>query len=110
MQQMKSFDVDASSSLRFVEDTVERFHRENGISARFVSELDEVKMPQRVCRELARIVQEGLVNVRKHSGAQHVQVRLTATENHWQVTIEDNGRGFGIPITDFTHASTLMFG
>jgi signal transduction histidine kinase len=94
MQQMKSLDVDSSTFLRFLEDTVERFQRETGISARFVSELDEVKMPQRVCRELARIVQEGLVNVRKHSGAQHVLVRLTETETHWQLTMEDNGQGF----------------
>ena len=94
MQQMKSFDVDSSTFIRFLKDTVERFQRETGISARFVSELNEVKMPQRVCRELARSVQEGLVNVRKHSAAQHVLVRLTATDSHWQMTIEDNGRGF----------------
>ena len=73
---------------------MERFQRETGISARFVSELDEVKMPQRVCRELACIVQEGLVRIRSHSGAQHVLVRLTATDSHWQVTIEDDGRVF----------------
>ena len=29
-------------------------------------------MPQPVCRELTRIVQEGLVNVRKHSRAHTV--------------------------------------
>jgi signal transduction histidine kinase len=94
MQQMKSLDVDASTFLRFLEDTVERFQRETGISARFVSELDKVDMPQRVCRELARIVQEALVNVRKHSAAHHVLVRLSATESHWQMTVEDNGQGF----------------
>ena len=94
MQQMKSLDVDASTFLRFLEDTVERFQRETGISARFVSELDKVEMPQRICRELVRIVQEALVNVRKHSGAQHVLVRLAENDTHWLLTIEDNGRGF----------------
>jgi signal transduction histidine kinase len=94
VQQMKPFDVDSSTFLGFLEGTVERFQRETGISARFVSELDEVKIPQRVCRELACIVQEGLVNVRSHNGAQHVQVRLTTTDRHWQVRIEDDGRGF----------------
>ena len=98
MQQMRFFDVDSSTFLRFLEDTVERFQRETGISARFVSELDEVKMPQRVCRELACIVQEGLVRIRSHSGAQHVLVRLTATDSHWQVTIEDDGRVFKDPM------------
>jgi len=73
---------------------VERFQRETGISARFVSELDEVKMPQRVCRELAHIIQEGLANVRSHRAVQYVQVRLTATDSHWRVTIEDDCWGF----------------
>jgi len=37
-----------------------------------VSELERVDLAQKGCRELARIVQESLVNVRKHSGAHHV--------------------------------------
>ena len=51
-------------------------------------------MPQRVCRELARIVQEGLVNIRKHSGARQVLVRLGSLESGWKLTLEDDGHGF----------------
>jgi signal transduction histidine kinase len=94
MQQMKSLDVDATNFLRFLGDTVERFQRETGIGARFVAEIEEIHMPQRVCRELARIVQEGLVNVRKHSAARDVLVRVSSNDSHWHLTIEDNGRGF----------------
>ena len=94
MQQMKSLDVDAKKLLRFFADTVERFQRETGITARFVSELTEIEMSQRVCRELARIVQEGLVNVRKHSGASHVLVRLGSDHGGWKLTVEDDGHGF----------------
>jgi signal transduction histidine kinase len=94
MQQMKSLDVDSSTFLRFLEDTVERFQRETGISARLVSDVDKVEIPQRVCRELARIVQEALVNVRKHSTAQQALVRLSDNRERLQLTIEDNGRGF----------------
>ena len=94
MQQMKSLDVDSSTFLRFLEDTVERFQRETGITARLVSDVQRVEMPQRVCRELARIVQEALVNVRKHSTAQQVLVRLSDNEERSQLTVEDNGRGF----------------
>ena len=94
MQQMKSLDVDSSTFLRFLEDTVERFQRETGITARLVSDVQRVEMPQRVCRELARIVQEALVNVRKHSTAQQVLVRLSDNEDRSQLTVEDNGRGF----------------
>ena len=94
MQQMKSLDVDAKRLLQFLTDTVERFQRETGITARFVSELEEIEMPQRVCRELARIVQEGLVNIRKHSGARQVLVRLGSLESGWKLILEDDGHGF----------------
>ena len=94
MQEMKSIEVDAHKLPTFLRDTVERFQRETGISARFVESEDAVWMPQRVCREVARIVQEALVNVRKHSQARHALVKLAATNGHWQLTIEDDGKGF----------------
>ena len=94
MQAMKSFEVDADRLLGFISDTVERFRRETGIAAEFVSELERVDLAQKVCRELARIVQESLVNVRKHSGAHHVLVRLAQRAGHLQLTVEDDGKGF----------------
>jgi len=94
MQQMKTLDVDSKKLLGVINDTVERFQRETGISARFVSDLHELDMPQPVCRELTRIVQEALVNVRKHSGARQVLVRLGAKNGTWRVEVEDDGRGF----------------
>ena len=94
MQQMKSMDVDSRKLLGFLNDTVERFQRETGVSARFLSELDELEMPQSVCREIARIIQEGLVNVRKHSQARQVLVRLGTRDGQWKVIIEDDGCGF----------------
>jgi signal transduction histidine kinase len=94
MQQMKSLDVDSRKLLGFLADTVERFQRETGITARFTSDLEEPDMPQPVCRELTRIVQEGLVNVRKHSQARTALVRLSARNDRWTLVIEDDGRGF----------------
>lgn len=94
MQQMKSIDVDARRLLRLVTDAVERFERETGISARFVTDVTNLEMPDKVCRELLRIVQEGLVNVRKHSKARHALVRLSASPSQWSLTMEDDGKGF----------------
>src|SRR5579863_257516 len=94
MQQMKAIDVDAQRLLGVLHDTVERFQRETGISARFVTDIESLDMPQRVCREVLRIVQEGLVNVRKHSGARHALVRLSSNGEKWNLTVEDDGRGF----------------
>ena len=94
MQAMKSFAVNADRLLGFISDTVERFRRETGIAAEFVSELERVDLAQKVCGELARIVQESLVNVRKHSGAHHVLVRLAQRAGNLQLTVEDDGKGF----------------
>jgi signal transduction histidine kinase len=94
MQQMKSIDVDARRFLHLVTDTVERFERETGISARFVKDAGKLDMPDKVCRELLRIVQEGLVNVRKHSKARHALVRLSSSPSQWSLTLEDDGKGF----------------
>jgi signal transduction histidine kinase len=86
--------LDSSNLLQFLLDTVERFQSETGISANFVSELHEVYMDQRVCREVVGIVQERLAKVSRFSPTQHVLVRLTATDSHWQLIIEDDGRFF----------------
>jgi signal transduction histidine kinase len=94
MQQMKSIDIDARRFLSVVTDTVERFERETGISARFVTDIEKLEMPEKICRELLRIVQEGLVNVRKHSKARHALVRLASNPAQWSLTLEDDGKGF----------------
>jgi signal transduction histidine kinase len=94
MQQMKAIDVDSQRLLGVLNDAVERFQRETGTSARFVTDIDDLEMPQRICREFLRIAQEGLVNIRKHSGARHALVRLGSNPERWQLTIEDDGKGF----------------
>jgi signal transduction histidine kinase len=94
MQQMKSMDVDSRRLPGFIRDTVERFQRETGIFARFVAEVEDPQIPRHVCRELARIVQEALVNVRKHSQAKQVLVRLGLRNDRWSLIIEDDGAGF----------------
>jgi signal transduction histidine kinase len=94
MQQMKAIAVDSRKFMSIVTDAVERFERETGISARFVSDIEKLDMPDKVCRELLRIVQEGLVNVRKHSSARHALVRLGSSASQWNLTLEDDGKGF----------------
>jgi len=94
MQEMKSTEVDARRLAGYLRDTVQRFQRETGIAAQFVMDGDEIALSQSVCRELARIAQEALVNVRKHSGAKHVVVQLLEETGGWQLIIEDDGAGF----------------
>jgi two-component system nitrate/nitrite sensor histidine kinase NarX len=95
IQTMKTASVDPKHVLGDLALMVERFQRETGITAHFVSEVDELTLTPRVCEEIVRIVQEALVNVRKHSGAQHVVVRVRASAGSWMFEVDDDGRGFG---------------
>jgi len=94
MYQMKSSDMDARKLPGFLRDTVQRFQRETGIAADFLMDDEEFTLPAPICRELARITQEALVNVRKHSGANRVLVQLLASGGWWELIVEDNGAGF----------------
>ena len=71
-----------------------RFKRETGIRASFAADVAHVTLSPRTCGELARIVQEALVNVRRHSQATAVHVRVAAADSTLTLIIEDNGRGF----------------
>jgi signal transduction histidine kinase len=94
MQEIKPLDVGPKQLVGFLEELVERFGRETGISAKFVHQVEEVSLTPRACREIARIVQEALVNVRKHSEATNVFVQLLPQAANYKLEIDDDGRGF----------------
>ncbi len=95
MQQMKPLELSPEQLLDHMADMIDRFRRDTGISAQFTTELQDVPLSPHACRELVRIVQEGLVNIRKHSAAQHVLVRFAREDGFWKLTIADDGTGFG---------------
>jgi signal transduction histidine kinase len=74
-------------------DLTTRFERETGIAVRFEFDL-EGHVSSRTRHEIARIVQEALTNIRKHSGARHVMVRLALLNGSVKLVIEDDGHGF----------------
>jgi len=94
IQRIKPMDVDGNHLLDSLSFIVERFKRETGISTRFISDFQKVALPPLPAREVGRILQEALVNIRKHSGAKNVVVRLAADGDFWRLTIEDDGCGF----------------
>jgi signal transduction histidine kinase len=103
MQQMKPLDIAPRKLLEFLAVSIELFRRETGIAASFVTDLEEVPLPPRVCRELARIVQEALTNVRRHSNARNAVVWFGFENGIWRLVIDDDGRGFDF-VGHFTHA------
>jgi len=95
MQALRPIELETSDQLPDVlASLVERFRRDTSVSARFVCDGGPVLLPAPTALELARIVQEALVNVRKHSRARNVLVRLTNTDHTCTLVIEDDGQGF----------------
>jgi signal transduction histidine kinase len=95
MQRLKPVTVNPADLTGRLADLAERFRRDTGIETQFVSAVDEeLDMSPRLARELVRIAQEALVNIRKHSGASQVVVRFAASATNWTLGIDDDGRGF----------------
>ena len=95
MQALRPIELETSDQLPDVlAALVERFRRDTGVSARFVWTGAPISLPPATALEVARIVQEALVNVRKHSRARNVLVRLTNDDHTCTLVVEDDGQGF----------------
>jgi signal transduction histidine kinase len=103
IHQLEPLDFDPRHLVDFFSGMVTRYRQDTGIEAQFVCDTPQVNLPPATCRELAGIVREALANVRRHSGAQHVLVRLARQQGGWVLTVEDDGRGFEFS-GRFTHA------
>jgi signal transduction histidine kinase len=89
----RGVDIDGPRLVAALHDLTRRFEAETGIETSLVAPAAADDLPAAVCAELLRIVQEALVNVRRHSHARHVRVDLTEADGRWLLTVEDNGSG-----------------
>ena len=102
INQLEPVDFKPGELVAYLQELVDRFQRDTGIAAAFVSDVNEVTLSPVVCHELARITREALVNVRKHSGARNVLVRFSAVSGEHKLSIANDGRVF-----DFTGRLSL---
>jgi signal transduction histidine kinase len=92
-ERARAYEVDPWRLSTALAEQVAKFSRDTGIRATFEPPGGEVALPPRVCGEIVRIVQEALVNVRRHSGARHVMVQFACDDAEWKLCIEDDGQG-----------------
>lgn len=83
--------VPLQGALRGVIDT---FSHETGMAAQLSVEGVAVHLPSTAEVVLLRTVQEALTNVRRHSGATSVVVRLSYVDGRGAVQVTDDGSGF----------------
>ncbi|MCA9805752.1 MAG: hypothetical protein KC777_27460 [Cyanobacteria bacterium HKST-UBA02] len=76
-------------------DMVERLGQRTGITTAFKCDLELPELPDPVGLHIFRIVQEGLNNVEKYSGASRVNLEIESPrEKFLRFSLSDNGRGF----------------
>jgi signal transduction histidine kinase len=92
---IRSVDLSSKTLLESVADLVDKFRSDTGIATQLISESNDIVLPPLVAREIMRIIGEALTNVRKHSGARHARVCFGFKDNLLNLTIADDGRGFG---------------
>jgi len=73
--------------------TVE-YQKRTGIAVNLAVDGLRREIPVGVKKNLYRIAQEALTNVRRHAKASEVEIRLHCTEDQLEMSVGDNGRGF----------------
>jgi signal transduction histidine kinase len=72
----------------------ERFRNESALGLDLFIDDRNLRLPDRICRDLFQIYRESLHNIKKHAHASHVVVKLAQDEAKVFLVIDDNGRGF----------------
>jgi signal transduction histidine kinase len=72
----------------------ERFRNDSEVAVDLFIEDRNLRLPDRICRELFQIYRESLNNIKKHAKASHVVVKLGQDEAKVSLVVDDNGHGF----------------
>lgn len=72
---------------------VETFQKDSGIGTSFEGHVEANLEPEKAVQVL-HLTREALHNVRKHSGASEAKVRVETEEDHVNLVISDDGKGF----------------
>lgn len=81
-----------------IEQAVARFRQECDIHVFLQTDWPSITLPEDYDIQILRIVQEALVNTRKHSQAEAVRVMMRGDEaGHFKVLVEDDGVGISEP-------------
>ncbi|CAA6828129.1 MAG: Nitrate/nitrite sensor protein (EC [uncultured Thiotrichaceae bacterium] len=86
--------IDGKGIVRAVERLAERFRMETSKEVFFYQNWNFPKTPREIEIEAIRIVQEALVNIRKHSEAETVRILMYSSEaGQCSILVEDDGIG-----------------
>ena len=99
IQELRPAQLEGTGLFDAVASSAETWGRQNNVEV--VTHVQGKRdLPLNVEQTMFRIIQEALNNIGKHSQASKVDVRLSAENENFQVTIRDNGIGFNTDGTD----------
>ena len=96
VQRSRTIEVTSDRLIEFISTATSKFANDTYISAHFESNVapgTPIDLAEGDCREIARIAHEAMVNVRKHSRAKALLIRLMDGPEQVRLTIDDDGRG-----------------
>jgi signal transduction histidine kinase len=95
LHSMRPVDVDGANLVATARRAAESFQKESGIPVTFLGTNKPVGLPQEMTLEVLQMLREALHNVQKHAGASRVAVALEKTDRGLEISVDDNGHGFG---------------
>lgn len=95
LHSMRPVDVDGANLVATARRAAESFQKESGIPVTFLGSNSPVGLPQEMTLEVLQMLREALHNVQKHAGASRVAVAMEKTDRSLEISVDDNGHGFG---------------
>ena len=95
LHSMRPVDVDGANLVATARRAAESFQKESGIPVTFLGTDSPLGLPQEMTLELLQMLREALHNVQKHAAATRVAVAMEKTDRGLEISIDDNGHGFG---------------
>lgn len=94
--------------LNTLEDEIEKINKNTSIDFKFYIQGEAIFQETQKELLIFRIVQEGINNIIKHSGATQSTIKIGYTENNITLEIQDNGRGIKTIEEGFIKGSGLI--
>jgi len=92
--EMRPVRIESADLREMMTGFAQRYRMESGVGLDLFIEEGDLRVPDRVCRELFQIYRESLNNIKKHANASHVVVKLGQDEAKVSLVVDDNGHGF----------------
>lgn len=85
-----------------IEHHVAKFSAHAGIPCKLSMNREEFEVGDKLATAIFRLVQEALTNVTRHASASNVAVQLNDVNDILQLTVQDDGCGFAVPVSKKT--------